>query len=149
MPPDLEAEIADLEILHAGDGWVRAMTSLGGTDAGHDVIDLHRHAVRLLGETPAPPDVLDGIPCRNCEAMSSLAVLEQPPPEPEKPAPPWCRCLECRDEMTRKEYEAWAVQYAGWVKGAGVLTCRRCDLGRHPECSWKACTCRGAGHAAA
>jgi hypothetical protein len=148
MPPDLEEEIGALEIIHAGDGWVRAMTSLGGTQAGHDVLDLHRHAVKLLGETPAPPDVLDGIPCRNCEAMSSLAVLEQPPPEPEKVAPPWCRCLECRDEMTRKELDSWTAQYAGWVRGAGVLTCRKCDLGRCPECTWPSCGCAAAGHRA-
>jgi hypothetical protein len=149
MPADLEAEIADLEIIHAGDGWVRALANVGGTTAGHDILSLHRSAVKLLGETPAPPMLLDGIPCRNCEAMSSLAVLEQPPPDPEKPAPPWCRCLECRDEMTRKEYEAWAVQYAGWVKGAGVIVCRRCDLGRCPECSWRSCGCTEQGHRAA
>src|SRR3984957_8347852 len=153
MPPELEAEIADLEILHIGDGWVRAMARLSGETAGHDILELHRKAVRLLGETPAPPDVLDGIPCRNCEAGSSLAVLEQPPPDPETPAPPWARCLECRDEMTRKEYEKWTDQYAGWTHGSGILTCRRCDLGLCAEpdyrCSWKSCTCRAPGHRAA
>jgi hypothetical protein len=148
MPPDLEEEIGGLEILHIGDGWVRAMDRFGGETAGHDILGLHRKAVRLLGETPAPPDVLDGIPCRNCEAMSSLAVLEQPPPEPEKPAPPWCRCLECRDEMTRKEYEKWTDQYAAWTKGSGILTCRRCDLRLCDRCTWAGCTCRASGHAA-
>lgn len=146
MPPDLEEEIGGLEIIHIGDGWVKAMTELDGTAAGHDILDLHRHAVKLLGETAAPPTLLDGIPCRNCEAMSSLAVLEQPPPDPQLPPGPWVRCLECRDEMTRKELDAWTAQYAGWVRGAGVLTCRRCDLGRCPECSWASCDCRKAGH---
>jgi hypothetical protein len=82
--------------------------------------------------------------------MSSLAVLEQPPPEPEKPAPPWCRCLECRDEMTRAELVAWADMYAAWVKGSGILTCRRCELklcaGHPQECTWNECTCRAEGH---
>lgn len=149
MPPGLAADLADLEILHIGDGWLKAQTRLSGEDAGLEILDLHRRAVRLLGETPAPPEILDGIPCRNCEAMSSLAVLEQPPPDPEKPAPPWCRCLECRDEMTRKEYEDWAAQYAAWTRGAGVLTCRRCDLGYCERCCWDRCSCRAAGHAAA
>jgi hypothetical protein len=146
MPDWLEAEIGDLHILHIGDGWVRALTELGGEAAGLDVLDLHRDASRLLKETPAPPEYLDGIPCRSCEAMSALAIIEQPPPEPEKPPPPWCRCTDCRDEMTRKEYEAWAAQYAAWTKGSGILTCRRCDLGLCERCCWRGCSCAAAGH---
>lgn len=146
MPPDLETEIGGLEIIHIGDGWVRAITDLGGTTAGHDIIDLHRAAVKLLGETPAPPVLLDGIPCRNCEAMSSLAVLEKPPPDPDQPEPPFCRCLECRDELTAAEYRDWTRQYAAWVGGSGILTCRRCELRLCAECSWRTCSCAATGH---
>jgi hypothetical protein len=146
MPPDVDAEIGGLDAIHGGDGWVKAWTELSGEDAGHEILGLHRRAVRLLGETPAPPQLLDGIPCRNCEAMSSLAVLEQPPPEPEKPPPPFCRCLECRDEMTRKEYDDWTDQYAAWVRGSGILTCRRCELKLHDDCCWKSCTCAAPEH---
>jgi len=153
MPPDLEAEIADLEILHIGDGWVRAITDLDGTAAGHDLLGLHRAAVRLLGETPAPVKLLDGIPCRSCEAMSALAVLEQPPPDPEQPPPPYVRCVECRDEMNPAEYREWTRQYAAWVGGSGILTCRRCELGLcggdPSACSWASCTCRHQGRARA
>jgi hypothetical protein len=148
MPPDLATALADLEIIHIGDGWVRALTGVSGEDAGTEILDLHRRAVRLLGETAAPPTLLDGIPCRDCEAMSSLAVLEKPPPDPQMPPPPFCRCLGCRDEMTRKEYDGWTDQYAAWVRGSGILTCRRCDLGLCGDCSWAGCTCRARGHAA-
>jgi hypothetical protein len=152
MPPSLEAEIADLEIIHIGDGWVRAMGSFGGVTAGHDVLDLHRAAVRLLGETPAPVQLLDGIPCRSCEDMSSLALLEQPPPDPDQDAPPFCRCQSCRDEMTAVEYKKWTKDYAGWIGGSGILRCRRCDLGQCAEsptaCQWDNCTCTHPRHAA-
>ncbi len=147
MPPELEAEIGGLEICHIGDGWVTALTGLSGEAAGLDVLDLHSRAARLLGETPAPPEYLDGIPCRSCEAMSALTLTEQPPPDPEKPPPPWCRCVGCRDEMTRKELGEWVAMYAAWVKGAGILTCRRCDLGLCDGCQWKGCGCAAGGHA--
>jgi hypothetical protein len=152
MPPDVDARIGGLDAVHGGDGWVKAWTALSGEDAGTEILDLHSRAVRLLGETPAPPELLDGIPCRSCEAMSSLALLEKPPPDPEQPAPAFCRCAECRDEMTRKEYDDWVRQYAAWVGGSGILTCRRCELGQCAEapsaCSWPSCTCAHPRHAA-
>lgn len=152
MPPDLAMDLADTEILHIGDDWVRAQVMLSGEDAGLEIIALHRRAVRLLGETPAPPVILDGIPCRNCEAMSSLAVLEQPQPDPGQPDPPYVRCLECRDELSRAEYRDWTRQYAAWIGGSGILVCRRCEMGAcatDPKaCSWAGCTCRHAGRAA-
>lgn len=147
MPADLDEQIGDLDAIYGdGDGWIRAMTRLDGTTAGHDILDLHRAAVRLLGETPAPLRYLDGIPCRACEAMSALALQEQPPPDPEQPPPPYTRCADCRDEMTRTEYKAWTDQYAAWTSGSGILTCRRCSLGLCAECQWNGCSCRHAGH---
>jgi hypothetical protein len=149
MPDWLAEQIGGLDAVRGGDGWVAAYTSLSGEDAGLELLDLHRLAVRLLGETPARPELLDGIPCRSCEAMSSLALLEQPPPDPEKPPPPFARCTVCRDEMTRAEYDAWAVMYAAWTKGAGILTCRRCELRLCGTCCWAGCTCCGAARRAA
>jgi hypothetical protein len=150
MPAELEAEIADLEIIFIGDGWVSAQTRLGGTAAGLDILDLHRSASRLLGETPAPPEILEGVPCRSCEEMSSLARLEQPPPDPEKPEPPFCACLSasCKAVMTRTEYDAWTAMYVAWTRGSGVLTCRRCDRGDCGNCCWPSCSCKLAGHRA-
>jgi hypothetical protein len=65
MPPELEEQIADLEINFIGDGWVRAVTDVDGTTAGHDILDLHRAAVKLLGETPAPLLPLHRVPRRD------------------------------------------------------------------------------------
>jgi hypothetical protein len=154
MPPDVDkqTDVAALDAVHGGDGWVKAWTTRSGEDAGTEILDLHSRAVRLLGETPAPVTLLDGIPCRSCEAMSSLTVLEQPQQEPGEGPPPFCRCVECRDEMDRHEYDAWVRQYAAWVEGSGILTCRRCELGLCAEspkaCQWDRCTCNHPRHAA-
>jgi hypothetical protein len=147
-------DIGGDEIVSVGDGWVKVMRQLSAVHAGAEVLALDWHARRLTGQVPASPETLDGIPCRSCEAMSSLARVEQPPPDPRRPPGPVTRCGECGDEMTRQELDGWAVMYAAWVKGAGILTCRRCemrpDLDAHPECAWASCTCCGGrGRAAA
>lgn len=148
MPDAIERDIAGMEICYAGDGWVTGLTGLDGEDAALEILDLRHRAVRMLGETPAPPDLLDGIPCRSCEAMSSLEVIPAPPADPEKPPPSFCRCSVpgCRDEYTRAEYDRWVAMYVAWTRGAAPLICRRCEIGRHDECSWVACGCKTAGH---
>jgi hypothetical protein len=148
IPAGVKEQIADLEWVRAGDGWVTALTSLHGGDAALEVIDLHAAAIRLLRQDPAPPDLLDGIPCRSCDAMSSLEIIPAPPPDPAKPPPPFCRCSRpgCRDEMTRREYDDWVLKYAAWTRGEGVLTCRRCELRNCTDCCFRACACRAAGH---
>jgi hypothetical protein len=151
MPADIEAEIGHLEVIHAGigEGWVTVIEDHGGATAGLDIIGFARRAVRLLGETPALPDLLEGVPCKACEAMSALARAEQQQPDPEKPAPAYSRCTRCRDEMTRKEYGAWVAMYDAYARGSGILICRRCELEKCRDCCWAACSCRGPGHAAA
>lgn len=148
-PGDLAEDIGE-EVICEGDGWVKVMRFYGAVQAGAEILELHWHASRLTGQVPAAPDVLDGMPCRSCEAMSSLVRLEQPPPDPVKPPPAAYRCGDCGDEMTRAELTGWAAQYAAWTAGAGILTCRRCDLDLHPECCWPGCTCcRGSRRRAA
>jgi hypothetical protein len=141
-----EEDISDLEIVSIGDDWVKVMVHRNALHAGAEILGLDWHARRVTGQVPARPETLDGIPCRSCEAMS-LTRTEQPPPDPRLPPPPVARCAECGDEMTRAEFTAWCVMYAAWVKGSGILTCRRCDLGaergRAHECCWGSCTCCG------
>lgn len=151
MPPDMDEEIGDLDAIAGGDGWIRAFTRLAGEDAALELFDLRRRAIRLLGETPAPPVLLDGIPCRTCEAMPALALAELPvgTPGPDTPEPAYSRCLECRAELTRKEHDDWVAMYGAWARGAGIITCRRCDLGHHRDCCWNSCGCKTAGHPAA
>ena len=88
VPGDLLADIGEEEIVCAGDGWVKVMRLLGAVHAGAEILGLHWHARRLTGQVPTSPDLLDGVPCRSCEAMSSLAVLERPPPDPAGPRRP-------------------------------------------------------------
>jgi hypothetical protein len=150
MPAWLEEEIGHLDAVAGdGDGWVRAFTRLDGEAAALDVFDLRRDAVRLLTETPAPRELLDGVPCRKCEAMSSLEVLPlgEPHPETGKP-PPFCRCSvrSCGDEMTRAEYGEWTGRYDSYVRGAGVKVCRRCERQDCHECRWPACACARGPH---
>jgi hypothetical protein len=142
IPADVEAVIAGLEVVYAGDGWVTCVTDLGGDAAGLDIIEFAGKAARLLGETPAKAETLDGVPCRSCEAMSALELLEQPPPDPAKPAPLYCRCRVCKEVMTRAGLDAWAAMYVAWTRGSGILTCRRCDGGDCRDCCWSGCTCR-------
>jgi len=148
-------DIGDAEIVSIGDDWVKVTRHLSAVDAGAEVLGLDWHARRVTGQVPAQPETLDGVPCRSCEAMSSLVLVERAQPDRAEGPPPWCRCPDCGDEMTRAELTAWCDQYAAWVKGAGILTCRRCDmrpdLDAHPGCCWASCTCCGGrgGRAAA
>jgi len=147
MPDDLADDLADLEISRIGDGWVNAVTYLSGEDAGHEILALSRRIIRHLGETPAPPAMLDGIPCRTCEEMA-LAVAELPVGERAEgdPEPPYSRCLSCRAELSRADHDAWVRMYESWAKGAGILVCKRCENGDHGDCQWDSCECRAQGH---
>ena len=151
IPADVEAEIEGLEVVRAGDGWVTCLTDLSGVDAGLDVLDLAAKFRRRLGETPAPPELLDGIACRECGAWG----LERAPlpsgPEREGEEVPFSRCLEaaCRATMDREEYATWVGMYAAWTKGSGILVCARCEARNCGTCFWDSCSCKARGHAAA
>lgn len=148
LTPEEETRLGDCQIASVGDDWVHVLEFLDGAAAGAEILDLHWRARKLTGQAPAPRDLLDGIPCRSCEAMSSLEVMPAEPPDPEKPPPLFCRCSVpgCGDEMTRAEYDEWVRMYEAWTRGAGVLTCRRCELRECRHCQWAACGCRKAGH---
>jgi hypothetical protein len=148
IPADIEDQVAGLEVVRAGDGWVTCITDLSGADAGLDVLDLAARFKRRLQEAAPPPEDLDGIPCRECDAMASL-VRADIPADPAVKAP-WSRCTSCGHVMTRAEFDEWTDWYDGFVKRGGAPSaCRRCELGRHQDCYWDFCSCRGAGHAAA
>jgi hypothetical protein len=153
-PSDLPEDVGGEEIVFIGDDWVKVLRQRNAVHAGAEILGLHWHARKLTGQVPAPAEILDGMPCRSCEAMSSLTRIEQPQREKADKPPAVTRCAECGDEMTRAELTGWAAQYAAWVKGSGILTCRRCDmrpdLKSHPECCWPGCSCCGGrGRAAA
>jgi hypothetical protein len=121
------------------------MLVLSGRDAGDEILDLHRRSLLTLGEIVRQRETLDGVPCRKCEAMALERA--EPPSDPSKEAM-WSECRECRDLMPRSGFDAWAAMYARWAQGSGV-ECRRCQLGRHDECSYADCVCLAGEHIAA
>ena len=143
IPAELEAEISDEEIVVIGDGWVKVTRHIGAAQAGNEILDLHYRARRILGETKAPPESFDGVPCRSCDEMALERA--EPPSDPAIEAR-HSRCALCKDEMDRDEFIRWAEMYASWAHGAGVQVCRRCSLGAHGECCWHACSCDADTH---
>jgi hypothetical protein len=154
MPPDVEDEIGEEEIVAIGDGWVRVTVRRSGAHAGNEILRLHWQARGLLGETKGRPESFDGIPCRSCEAMTLERA--EPPSDPSLPAN-HSRCPECGDEMARDAFAEWADTYVQWAKGAGIKECRRCALAAraasaeerarlHAECCWAGCSCGTGGH---
>lgn len=121
------------------------LLELGGQDAGEEILGLHRSCLLLLGEVVKQREQLDGVPCRECEAMALERA--EPPSDPEREAM-WSKCRDCGAVMNRKTYEAWAARYSKWAESAGVA-CRRCQAGRCAECQWRACSCGASGHVAA
>lgn len=150
LPAWVADDTSGLDWVRGGDGWGTWIAEVGGDTAALDVISLRTRAVRMLGEAPAPRELLDGVPCRACEAMSSYEVLPSEQPDPEKPEQDFCRCTApgCRDTMTRAEYGAWVGQYGAWATAAAIPSCRRCARGDCRLCIWAACGCAAKGHAA-
>ena len=135
--------VAGHEIVRSGDGWVTVMGWVDGAVAGNEILDLHWRARRHLGETKAPPDALDGIPCRSCDAFT--LVRAEPPSDPSLPANE-SHCHACKDEMSRDELDQWVDLWTAWSRGAGIAVCRRCSLGKCPDCCWDRCTCENGTH---
>lgn len=127
-----------------GEAWVTR--PMAGADAGNEVLDLHYRARRILGETKAPAEAFDGVPCRECESLALERA--EPPSDPELPAMK-SRCATCSDEMTAEEFKDWASRYKKWAESAAIPACRRCQRGNHEQCQWQGCGCRGSGHAVA
>ena len=97
------------------DGMAHMLPGLSGKDAGMEILDLHYRARKILGETRAPAETFDGVPCRGCESMTLERA--EPPSDPSRPAMhSWCpRCGDAMDDAT---FAAWARTYA-FVGGRG------------------------------
>lgn len=143
-PPEILAEISGDEILKAGDDWAEVWRRRDGACAAAELFELHHKCQRAAGASPAPPEPLDGVSCRECEEINSL-VRADPPADPRTQAM-WSRCTACGALMDRQEYGEWVAMYKAWVKGAGPLICRRCQLGDCGSCFFTGCTCRAGGH---
>ena len=138
VPPDLEAEHADREIVRLGVDYVALMVELGAKDAGTEILRLHYRAQAILGECGQQAETLDGVPCRKCEDMALERA--EPPSDPALPAM-WSQCASCRDQMSHEDFAAWAAMYAKWADDAAP-TCKRCQAERCGECVYPGCACQ-------
>jgi len=143
VPEDLEREIGEKEIVRIGDGWVKVTVQRDGTDAGLEILDLHYQARRLLGETPARPEPLDGVACRDCGKVK--LVRAEPPSDPAMEGD-HSRCEACGHRMTRTEFGEWVNLNAAHARALQNRSCGRCQQGNHGDCRWPSCACRHAGH---
>lgn len=88
----------DSEIVRVGADSITVMTELGGTDAGLDILRLHRQARVVLGDTQPKPEELLGVPCRNCDTLALRRTAA---------AGYWSVCRVCGDRLTEPHYRAW------------------------------------------
>jgi hypothetical protein len=93
--------------VHPLAGYAEVFTELDGTGAGLELLRLDYRCRRVLGHTTPPPVRLDGVPCRQCEALA-LEVA----PEPQYRS----LCADCGHLMSHAEYRDWARQYAAWAR---------------------------------
>ena len=115
LPEDIEALIADEEILRAGDDYVAVQVLCDGATAGNEILDLQWRSASVLGELRAKPQELIGVPCRadGCGWMS--LVRADPPPDPDDPGD-YSVCLKCRDRMSEEDYREWAALCAAYER---------------------------------
>jgi hypothetical protein len=113
IPADLEDQIGDEEIVRTGIDFITVMTSRSGTDAGLEVLHLHYWCRTVLCETPARPEELLGVECKEC----SLRTLR-------RADPPWhdgdpvyySECADCGALMDEDEYRTWTGQLAAYER---------------------------------
>jgi hypothetical protein len=92
---------------HRSAGYAEIFEFLDGAAAGLEFLQLDYRARRTLGQTQPPPEMLDGIPCRECDALALEAA-----PEPEYKA---C-CQVCGWLPSEEEYLAHVRRYGYWVR---------------------------------
>ena len=117
IPPDIAEMLADAEIVRIGVDFVATMKQRGGSDAGMEILDLHHRARRILAETRPRPADLPDFPCRECEHKS--LVLADPAWHDDEPDY-YSRCLNCKDRMTRDDYDQNGKRWVAYYKHTQV-----------------------------
>lgn len=122
IPPDLEEDFADTEIIRAGVDFVDLPVLLGAADAGREIQWLHYRSRSLLLETNPPPELLIA-PCRQC----TWRTLRRAWADSERDL--YSRCERCGDEMTADEYD---INTRRWLAYHKALTGNLPVLGETP-----------------
>lgn len=108
--------LADSEIVRAGEDYFTVMTRVGGEQAGQEIQYLHYRARSVLMETNPPPEILIP-PCRQCE----MRTLRRAWPEAGSDLDLYCRCTNCRDEMTALEYDVNAKRWLAYHRANATV----------------------------
>jgi hypothetical protein len=111
LDDDTAEWLADSEIVYAGEDSLTVMVQVGGEHAGQEIQYLHYRARSVLMETNPPPEILIP-PCRKCE----MRTLRRAWPEAGSELDLYCRCTNCRDEMTAQEYDVNAKRWLAYHK---------------------------------
>jgi hypothetical protein len=93
-------------------GWRDILqVTLGGADAGNEILRLDYLGRAALLETEPSPERLLGVPCRSCDRRT----LRRAAPPQHEGDPEWhSECIMCRDLMDYAEYTAWCKSNAAF-----------------------------------
>lgn len=109
-----------LEMPDSVSGVVHAMfaevnVSLGGGEAGMEILNLRHMARSMLGETKAKPEELVGVPCR-ADGCGWRAVYRAELPSSEDEPVWWTECARCGDRMSEETYREWTALCAAYER---------------------------------
>lgn len=102
-------EHGDEEIVRVGADFAGLFTQRDGTGAGLEILHLHYWCRAVLAETPARPDEIIGVECRNPDCRIRVLRRAEPPWHAGDPEY-YSECPQCGDLMTEEEYRLWVGQ---------------------------------------
>lgn len=113
ISPEILEEYGDAEIMHVGADFIGLFVTHDGAMAGLEILHLHYWDRAVLRETPARPEELIGVECRNRDC--SIRVLRRADPPWHKGDPEyWSECPGCGNLMTEDDYRLWTGQLAAY-----------------------------------
>jgi hypothetical protein len=111
IPPGIEDEMGDAEIIRFGADFLGLFVQRDGASAGLEILHLHYWNRAVLRETPSRPEELLGVECRSC---SLLALRRAEPPWHKGDPEYYSECAGCGHLMTEDEYRTWVAQLAAY-----------------------------------
>jgi hypothetical protein len=113
ISPDILDEHGDAEIVRVGADFIGLFIQRDGAAAGLEILHLHYWNRAVLRETPARPEELIGVECRNC----SLMALRRAEPAWYSGDPGYySECASCGDLATEDDYRMWTGQLAAYQR---------------------------------
>ena len=91
----------------------RAVVLLTGADAGNEILWMEWLGRAVLMETPPKIERLLGVPCRQCELRT---LRRADPPLHDGDPVFWSVCMQCRDLLSREDYDDWIKRNAAFYR---------------------------------